>query len=93
MAKARTPGEPPTTPPNGHRPSGKQNQAAAAPPKGSVEKFYAELDRCWEAMEGGDLEEAKRRALKLLRTDGDSPELYVLLGMIASGEGETEQVL
>lgn len=93
MAKARTPGEPPTTPPNGHRPSGNKNQAAAAPPKGSVEKFYAELDRCWEAMEGGDLEEAKRRALKLLRTDGDSPELYVLLGMIASGEGETEQAL
>ncbi len=93
MAKSRTPGEPPNTPPNGHRPNGNKNQAAPNPPKGSVEKFYAELDRCWEAMDSGDIDEAKRRALKLLRTDGDSPELYTLLGMIATGEGETEQAL
>ena len=93
MAKARTPGEPPSTPSNGHRSGGSKTQAAASPPKGSVEKFYAELDRCWATMESGDLEEAKRRALKLLRTDGDSPELYVLLGMISSGEGEIEEAL
>jgi len=98
MAKSRTPGEPPrTTQPNGHRPNGNKTQAASAPaptpPKGSVEKFYAELDRCWEAMDSGDIDEAKRRALKLLRTDGDSPELYVLLGMIAAGEGDTKQSL
>ncbi len=92
MAKSRTPAEPPSTPPNGHRQNGSKSQSAA-PPKGSVEKFYAELDRCWEVMESGDIDEAKRLALKLLRTDGDSPELYVLLGMIAATEGNTDEAL
>ncbi|HMY57251.1 MAG TPA: metallopeptidase family protein [Pseudomonadota bacterium] len=99
MAKSRTPVEPPSPPPNGHRQNGSKSQAASGPKKGSgpskgsVEKFYAELDRCWQVMESGDIEEAKRAALKLLRSDGDSPELYVLLGMISAAECNTDEAL
>jgi len=74
--------------------SGKGKAAASAPAgKGSVERFYAQLDKCWELMEAGDLEAAKESALKLLRADGDSPELYVLLGGIAVAEGDVDTAI
>lgn len=79
---------------NGHGTGSSGSQPPGSRPEGgSVERFYAELDRCWELMESGDLEGAQKRALKLLRTDGDSPELYVLLGMLSGMQGEPEQAL
>jgi tetratricopeptide (TPR) repeat protein len=107
MGKSRGPGQPPSTPPNGHR-NGQQNgQSPGSPKQGgrppgggglvgnssSVEKFYAELDRCWGLLERGDLDGAQSLALTLLRTDGDAPELYVLLGMIEGMQGEPEKAL
>ncbi len=105
MGKSRGSGQSPGTPPNGHRngqtPS--SNNPGGRPPSGSglsggggnssVEKFYAELDRCWSLLERGDLDGAQSLALQLLRTDGDAPELYVLLGMIDGMQGEPEKAL
>src|SRR5262245_40959785 len=109
MGKSRGSGQPPSTPPNGHRngqngqPSGSPKPGARSPALGgpasgpasgsSVEKFYAELDRCWGLLERGDLDGAQSLALKLLRTDGDAPELYVLLGMIEGMHSEPEKAL
>lgn len=96
MGTSRGSGQPPSK--NGQRNGQNGHSAAGGRPAekaegGSVERFYAELDRCWELMESGDLEGAQKRALKLLRTDGDSPELYVLLGMLSGMQGEPEQAL
>ena len=69
MAKSRTPVEPPSPPPNGHRQNGSEKPGGSGSQKRlrSIErqrrKFYAELDRCWQVMESGDIEEAKRAAL------------------------------
>ena len=108
MGKSRGPGQTPGTPPNGHRngqngqspgstnPGGRLPSGGALAGAGggsSVEKFYAELDRCWSLLERGDLEGAQSLALKLLRTDGDAPELYVLLGMIDGMQGDPEKAL
>ena len=99
MGKSRGPGQPPSNPPNGHRNAPQNGKSPAAtggrPPGGgsSVEKFYAELDRCWSLLELGDLDGAQELALKLLRTDGDAPELYVLLGMIDGMQGDPEKAL
>lgn len=102
MGKSRGSGQPPSTPPNGHRngqtPSsqnsgGRPSGGGALAGGSSVEKFYAELDRCWGLLERGDLEGAQSLALKLMRTDGDAPELYVLLGMIDGMQGEPEKAL
>ena len=78
MGKSRGSGQSPGTPPNGHRngqtPS--SNNSGGRPPSGSglsggggnssVEKFYAELDRCWGLLERGDLDGAQSLALQLL---------------------------
>lgn len=96
MGTSRGSGQPPSKngQRNGHNGHSGQASGPARPTEGgSVERFYAELDRCWELMESGDLEGAQKRALKLLRTDGDSPELYVLLGMLAGMQGKPEQAL
>ena len=106
MGKSRGSGQSPGNPPNGHRngqtpssnnPGGRPPAAGGALAGGgsnsSVEKFYAELDRCWNLLERGDLDGAQSLALSLLRTDGDAPELYVLLGMIDGMQGEPEKAL
>jgi predicted Zn-dependent protease with MMP-like domain len=96
MGTSRGSGQPPSKngQRNGHNGHSGQASGPSRPTEGgSVERFYAELDRCWELMESGDLEGAQKRALKLLRTDGDSPELYVLLGMLAGMQGKPEQAL
>jgi tetratricopeptide (TPR) repeat protein len=88
-------GQSPGSPKPGGRPPGGGGASSAGSAAGgsSVEKFYAELDRCWGLLERGDLDGAQSLALTLLRTDGDAPELYVLLGMIEGMQGEPEKAL
>lgn len=93
MAKTRKPANPSNPPPNGQKHTQMTVAGAKIPSKNAVEQFYAQLDKCWKSLEQGDVEAAKQSALKLLGSDGDSPELYALLGVIASTEGKTEEAL
>ena len=95
MVKSRGPTPTPGKSPSGFGEKNGQNGNKGGQPASpsSVEKFYAELDKCWELLESGDLEGAKEKALHLKSTDGDAPELYVLLGMVDGMMGDPEQAL
>jgi len=52
-----------------------------------------ELERAWELEEGGRLVEARRLGERLLRTHPEEPEVLLLLGACAQGQGDVESAL
>lgn len=58
-----------------------------------VDQYYAELDRGWDYLEAGSLDEARQVGETLVQAQPDVAEGYVLLGMLDGIAGDPEEAL
>ena len=63
------------------------------PSDAAMDEFSAHLDRGWDLLQKGDLDGARRAAAGMQGLDVDAPEVYTLLGAIASAAGNTDEAL